>query len=385
MLTEIGLLRLGLFAAEAVAAGTFVISRKKTKGAAKKQLLTDKKNQERTERFTELFKNMGLMDPSKGDWIKAIEFKANANYSQVAFKLSDTLSCEGFIKAKARLKEKLDKKHLEIYYENGKMYFRARYENIPLLPYCYKPGPKHLVPLGLNIDDEVIYWCLSQEPHMLICGSTGSGKSRMLNAALDHIIHNNKPMLYLIDLKRGLEFGVYRNLKYTVAYAELLKDVDKVIGAFELEGDRRFELLREAGYNDYNDYIKDHPNSNLTRAYLVIDEFADIVRNKNSDIIDRITELAAKVRCCGMHLVISTQRPTTDFISASTKASLQCIVGMKAVNEHNSRLIIDETGLEELQRAEAIGIISSKKVFFRAFKFNTDISKATAEQFKKVG
>lgn len=341
------------------------------------------KCQERTMKLMALCGSLGILDADKGDWLKVIDYKLTKNYSQLTLKISDTICLNSFTKHIDALKEKLNKKFLEVYWENGKLYLRARHNDIPLVPYQFTRCPKHLIPLGVDIEDQIVYVDVSHEAHMLLCGATGSGKSRMAHSLINHIIHNNQADLYLIDLKRGLELGIYKDTTLTKAYATTLKDVDQVIAAFEMESDKRYELLQKEGYNDYNDYIKDHPKSNLKRAFLIIDEFADITRNKKDDMIERITELAAKTRACGMHIWIMSQRPTNDFINASTKANLSCIVGLKTINEHNSRLIIDETGLEQLNRAEAIGIVSSTKVFFRAFKFNMEIAKATAAQYAK--
>ena len=342
-------------------------------------------DRKRTAKFMHLFRNMGLIDEKKGQWVQATDYKCTANYSQIAFLLSDNLSSGDFIKSLVNIQEKLKKKHLEIYYEDGRMYFRSRHENIPLLPYSFKSTPKHLVPIGVDIEDDIIYWDLSKEPHMLICGQTGCGKSRLGLAIVNHLINNLQAKLCPVDLKRGMELGFLQHITLTMAYADVLADVEKVINAFDSEGERRYEIMKNAGtgYRDYNEYIKDHPNSNLKRCFLIIEEYADITRAANGDVINRIIELGAKVRALGLHIIVMTQRPTQTFISADLKANMS-IIGMKVANEHNSRLIIDETGLEQLQRGQGIGLLNSKKIFFRAFAIEPDTVLESAAKYTKA-
>lgn len=379
MLTGLMIAKGCMLGADLVAMGLMLKSAEKRGIKVEKQstkVITDK---QRTTKFMELFENMGIVDVAKGQWIKSIEYRCTPNYSLIAFILSDNLSSDTFIKNKSKIAEKLNKPLLEIYYEHGKMYFRARHENIPLIPYQFKATPKHLIPLGLDIEDKVVYLDLTKDSHLLICGSTGCGKSRLANAVIDHIINNCKPMLWMIDLKRGLELGEYEDIIYTKGYAEVLVDVDKVIDDFEAEGERRYTLMKSRGHRDYNEYVKEYDD--IPQGFLIIDEFADITRAKEGAVIDKIVELGAKVRAVGLTIIVMTQRPTTSFISADLKANMG-IIGMKAINEHNSRLIIDETGLEQLQRAEAIGLLNSKKIYFRAFNFNPSITKATCDKYR---
>lgn len=368
----------GIFAKEEIK------KRKNAKGTSEKEVLEERID--RTPHYTQLFTNLGLMNSDKGDWIKCLDVIYHKNYRLVKFRISDSLSCEDFKSKLERIKEKMQVKHLEIYNDKGIMFFRVRNDVIELVPYEFKRTKKHLIPLGLDIEDGVIYWNLISDPHTLICGTTGSGKSRLLGAVINHLYYNNDAKLYMIDLKRGMEFGVYKNTNNVVKYAEVLDDVSNVIRAFDDEQERRYKILKDAGYSDYTEYIKDHPSSNLKRAFLIIDEVADIQRlNKKGkdeyNVMDDIIEIGCKCRCCGMHIICATQKATNAFISSDLKVNMSCIIGMKARDKHNSRLILDCDGLEELNQAEAIGNIENKHVFFRAFSFDKSITKETAAKF----
>lgn len=355
---------------------------------------------DRTPHYTQLFENIGLMSTEKGDWIKCYEVVRRKNYRLVKFKLSDTLSCNVFKKATELLEEKMlvdyerenYKNKLQIYMDKGYMYFRVLNEKIDLIPYEFKKTPKHLIPIGTDLDDVVINWNLKKDPHIKVIGASGSGKSREQNIIINHVYWNipGAPMWFM-DFKIGIEFGLYENTKNCVAYAETLEDAPYVIQSVKDEYEKRIKIIKDAGFRDYNDYIDAHPNSSLKRGFVFADEFADLMdlnekttdKKKGFDAVKEITDLSRKLRATGIHIVLGTQRPTTDNMPSTMKANVTGTIGMKTENEHNSRLIIDEVGCELLRQSEAIGILESQKTHFRSFYIESSVMEATAKAFAK--
>ena len=181
----------------------------------------------------------------------------------------------------------------------------------------------------------------------------------------------------MIDLKNGVEYNRYKNVPNVVEFAKDIEYAKVVISKFEEEANRRYEIMEKEGYTDYNEYIKDKPRSKMPRMFLIVDEFADLVDDKKEntkngktegyDAIGTLIKLGRRIRAAGLSLLISTQRPTVDFIPASLKSNLGCIIGMKVLNQRNSQLIIDDNGLEELQQSQGIAKLTGKMTFFRSF------------------
>lgn len=356
-----------------IQAGKYIKNRR-TNNAAKYQRSDDNMSlSDRSAVYTTLFTNMGLMKNT--DWIKTVKYDNKECYTKTRFTISDSLSLSTFQKSIDDLKQKLNVPHLEIFNEKGSMVFRCRKEDIPLPPYEYVKTKQTEVRLGLDLDDKPIIWDLKSDTHCGVFANNGSGKSRQVHGMILHIIQNIPTCkLYLIDLKNGMELGRYRHLKNTVGFAKNVEDAKQLIADLEVESERRYAIMEEAGYSDYNEYLKDKPRTRMTRCFIFIDEIADLMDDKKAkkneegyDAVGTLKRLARKIRAVGMHLCVATQRPTVDFIDAGMKANLGCIIGMRVMNQKNSQLIIDENGLEELQKSQCIGKTSSRMVFFRSF------------------
>lgn len=335
---------------------------------------------ERTENYNLLFNELDIIKDKQK--VKVIDFIKHKNYKKIIFELSTNLCTDVFLKNDDRIRQKLEVSNLTIEELRGKMSFMIRNEAIPLLPYKFVKSHEYLVRVGLDIDDSVTYWNLIKDAHLMLVGTTGSGKSRMLNSILDHLINNLSCRLYLVDLKRGLELGDYYNIKQTKAHADTLKEVDVLLQKVEAEAEKRYKYLKEKGYKDYNEFIRDFPQDKLKRAIIVIDEFADITRGKNNNNVDRIVELACKIRALGMHLILATQRPTADFLSPSIKANITGIIAMKTRDKHNSNMIIERNGCEQLQPGEAIVRLGGEEKYIRAFSFNNSITAKTVAKYQ---
>ena len=332
---------------------------------------------ERGEIYTQLFTNMGIM--TNKDWIKVTKYESSKCYYMTAFTLSDSLPLSVFIKRLDDIKNKLGVDHLEIFAKGTSMCFRVRRSNIPLEKYTFtKPKRQTLVQLGLDLDNNIAYWDLTKDPHCGIFAESGAGKSRFQHGLICSIIQSMpRCKIYLIDLKNGMEFGRYKNLPNVVKFAKDVEGAKAIIAEVSKLINERATIMEKDGYTDYNEYIKDKPRTKLVRIFLIIDEFADLVDDKKQnttngktegyDAIGKLNELGRKARAVGISLVVATQRPTVDFIPASLKANLGCIIGMKVLNERNSQLIIDDKGLEELEQSQAIGKLAGKYTFFQSF------------------
>lgn len=356
---------------------------------SKKNVPEEESEEDLTTQYTRFFENLGIMDSSKGDWIVVKgDVEKHDFYSRVTFVLSDTLSVEKFQKHCENIRQKLQVVILDIYEEKGKMIFRSRMPELPTVPYVYEETPNKIVPLGVDLDKAVVSWDMKKDPHLMIAGSSNCGKSTMHNIIINHLIRNVKGCkLYLIDLKYGLEFGFYKDVKNVVSYAKELESAKQVIADFEAEADRRYTELAKEGCRNFYKYVEKRPNTSMKHAFLIIDEFADLMSLNGGkdeyDAIETLVNLSRKCRAVGMHLVIASQRATTDSMPSSMKANITCILGMKTNSEHNSRLIIEENGLEKLKMGECIGIINSEKIFFKGYLLKDEEIEATAKEFDK--
>ena len=208
-------------------------------------------------------------------------------------------------------------------------------------------------PVGYNRQGKLITCDLSSgEPHMLIAGETGSGKSTVLRSIITNLILTKNIKLHLIDLKNGAEFSIFRKCSKVENFCRTRSEAKKVLEYLSEEIDRRYDLFFKNDCVDIKEYNR--KISHMGYEVLVIDEFADLQAEKNSLLL--LEELAAKARACGIHMIIATQRPDHQILNGRIKANVTTILGLKTMNEMNSRIIIDDVGLEKL-RGKGHGIL----------------------------
>jgi DNA segregation ATPase FtsK/SpoIIIE, S-DNA-T family len=210
-----------------------------------------------------------------------------------------------------------------------------------------------LIPLGLDVDGKVVATTLRDSPHMLIGGSTGSGKSVFLLSALATLMLNNAPetlRLVLIDPKRGL--SLFRDSPFL--HQPIINEPEAAVGVLEElvgEMERRYEHMDESHMvNDialYNKYEKTHP---LFRIVVVLEEYADLTSDKDlkKEIESAVQRLAQKARGAGIHLFVVTQNPLGDVVSSVIKSNLPGRAAFKVSQMVNSQVILDEPGAERL-------------------------------------
>ena len=199
--------------------------------------------------------------------------------------------------------------------------------------------------MGVDIEGNHIYTDLSKQPHMLVAGTTGSGKSMFLHQCIDSILLKNPGVeIFAIDTKR-VEFNSYSsipNFNYITTEEEALKTLYKLV--YIMEG--RYEVFSKYGYRDI-EHAKES-GVDIDPIVCVIDEFADLIMRKehSKQIENYVVKLAQKARAAGIHLIIATQRPTADVITGLIKANIPSRVCLKVSSSMESRIILDRKGGE---------------------------------------
>ncbi|MGN1078070.1 MAG: DNA translocase FtsK, partial [Candidatus Gallimonas sp.] len=213
--------------------------------------------------------------------------------------------------------------------------------------------------IGKDVEGRNVCGNIAKMKHILVAGSTGSGKSVCLNAMLISLICKYSPQdlrLILIDPKK-VEFAVYDGLPHLMIN-EIIADAQKAVAALNWaikEMERRYQLFEQKTRNGKLVHDVDEYNVNLSegeeklpKIVIVVDELADLMSVAKKDIEDRIQRLAQKARAAGIHLVIATQRPSVDVITGVIKGNLPTRIAFRVIQEVDSRTIIDSSGAEKL-------------------------------------
>lgn len=209
--------------------------------------------------------------------------------------------------------------------------------------------------VGRNIAGEAIVGDIAKMPHLIIAGATGSGKSVCTNSIIMSILFHATPdevRLILIDPKI-VEFRVYENIPHLLI--PVVTDPKKAAGALNWavqEMERRYQLFADNGVRDLADFNRKASQQpaleTLPQIVIAIDELADLMMTASKEVEDAICRLAQKARAAGMHLIIATQRPTTDIITGLIKANIPSRIALSVMSQVDSRTILDMGGAEKL-------------------------------------
>ncbi|HKY54055.1 MAG TPA: DNA translocase FtsK 4TM domain-containing protein [Anaerolineales bacterium] len=208
--------------------------------------------------------------------------------------------------------------------------------------------------LGRDVTGHPITATLETMPHLLIAGTTGSGKSVCVNAILTCFLLNNTPddlRLILIDPKR-VELTGYNGVPHLLA--PVVVEIDRVIGALQWmtrEMDKRYHQFAQAGarnITDYNARMKLQGKKKLPFLVVVIDELADLMMIAPGDTEQTITRLAQLARATGIHMILATQRPSVDVVTGLIKANFPARIAFAVASNTDSRVILDQPGAERL-------------------------------------
>lgn len=220
---------------------------------------------------------------------------------------------------------------------------------------------KLVAPLGMNIMGESEYVEINKTPHMLIAGATGSGKSVCINNIITTILLRAKPdevKLVLVDPKK-VELNVYDNIPHLLI--PVVTDPKKASVALQkivMEMDHRYDIFNESltkNLETYNEYVekynKKHPETpkkKLPYILVIIDELADLMLVAAKDVEESIMRITQLARAAGIHLIVATQRPSTDVITGLIKSNIPTRVSFAVSSSIDSRTILDATGAEKL-------------------------------------
>lgn len=219
----------------------------------------------------------------------------------------------------------------------------------------YKNAKSKLnVALGKDITGDFVYCDLVKMPHLLVAGTTGSGKSVCLNSMIVSILYNATPdevKLLMIDPK-AVEFTMYNGIPHLLV--PVVSDPRKASGALAwavTEMLQRYKMFSESGVRDisgYNSICESEGKKKLPQIVIFIDELSDLMMAAPNEVEDSICRLAQMARAAGMHLVIATQRPSVDVITGLIKANIPSRISLYVSSQVDSRTIIDSVGAEKL-------------------------------------
>ena len=223
--------------------------------------------------------------------------------------------------------------------------------------------------MGKTITNEVFMFDLAKAPHLLVAGATGQGKSVGLNAILTSLLYKKHPAelkIVLVDPKM-VEFSIYRTIDkhFLAALPEeaespIITDTSKVIRTLQslcVEMDDRYQLLMKAGERNIKDYNKkftarqlnpEHGHKYMPYIVVVIDEYGDLIMTAGKEIELPIARIAQKARAVGIHMIIATQRPTTNIITGTIKANFPARIAFKVSQGIDSKTILDRMGAQQL-------------------------------------
>ena len=209
--------------------------------------------------------------------------------------------------------------------------------------------------LGKDVGGNTVYFDIGKMPHMLIAGTTGSGKSVCINCVIMSLLYKASPRdvkLILIDPKK-VEFQPYRSIPHL--YAPIVTDPKKAAGALAsavAEMERRFELIESVGAKNisgYNELTANDPSKEyLPYIVIIIDELADLMMTAADDVETAICRIAQKARAAGIHLVIGTQRPSVDVVTGLIKANIPSRIAFTVASQVDSKTILDTAGADKL-------------------------------------
>lgn len=214
-----------------------------------------------------------------------------------------------------------------------------------------KEKSKLAVGLGLDVSGKPLITDMSKMPHLLIAGQTGSGKSVAINTLLSSILFRASPSevkFILVDPKR-VELTNYDGIPHLLS--PVIVEPEKVVSALRWlmsEMDRRYKLFAQAGVRNIAGYNDMSGFQALPYIVLIIDELADIMLFAPAEVEDSVTRLAQLSRATGIHMVLSTQRPSVNVITGLIKANIPARIAFAVSSQIDSRVILDSQGAEKL-------------------------------------
>ncbi len=215
----------------------------------------------------------------------------------------------------------------------------------------FKKAGNLVFPLGRDVSGEPLFVNLDRMPHLLIAGSTGSGKSVAIHSLIISLLYKNSPEILrfiLIDPKR-VELSPYEGIPHLIT--PVITNGKKAVAALRFaigEMEKRYETLLKAGKRDIAGYNKDQQSNPMPYLVIVIDELADLMSAFGREVEGSVVRLAQMARATGIHLVVSTQRPSVEVITGLIKANITSRVALQVASQVDSRTILDTAGADKL-------------------------------------
>ncbi|HOX96295.1 MAG TPA: DNA translocase FtsK [Candidatus Woesebacteria bacterium] len=211
---------------------------------------------------------------------------------------------------------------------------------------------KTVVSLGLDVSGSPCVVDIAKMPHILIAGTTGSGKSVLINAFISSILFRSSPeevKFIMVDPKR-VELTPYNGIPHLLT--DVITEVDKVVNALGwavAEMERRYKIFQEVGVKNIASYNESKAFQSMPYIIIIVDEMADIMMSKNAgDVENHIVRIAQMARAVGIHLVLATQRPSVNVLTGLIKANIPARIAFQVTSMIDSRVIIDSPGAEKL-------------------------------------
>lgn len=225
---------------------------------------------------------------------------------------------------------------------------------------------------------------LSDNPHLSVVGATGSGKSVFVNCILCNLIENYTPNeleLVLFDLK-GNELNEYMNLEHTIFHTRKVKDAIEYFDQLAKELEYRYERL--GNFRDIKAYNKANPNNLMKYQFIVIEECFSLLQYKKH--YDKLGEIMSKARACGMHFMLTTQRPNGDIIPKVAYTHVGIKVGLRTSSSQESINAIEVPGLEKISdRGAGIINLNGRYIFFKGSYISDEQIAVITKKYAKKG
>lgn len=297
---------------------------------------------------------------------EVIDHKTGPTFTQFAVSLPDNMSVnkltplEKDIKRKLKIEKNiriipsvpgLDAVGFEVPNEKTSMIGLRSLINAPE----FEKENKLYFAIGVDVSGRAVYGDLLKMPHLLVAGSTGSGKSVCLNVLICSILYHYSPefvRFIMIDPKK-VELSVYKNMPHMVM-PNTVTEVSKAINALTWavnEMERRYDILQENSCRniaEYNELQKKKGGKKMYYIVIIVDEMADLMTRAKKDVEDKINSLTSKARAAGIHLVVATQRPSVDVITGTIKNNIPTRIAFKVTSMNDSRTILEKSGAESL-------------------------------------
>lgn len=270
-----------------------------------------------------------------------------------SYKLKPTAAAATLQKIKTRLDDIIiaTGQRLELIQDQSGLYIREKtaatvYNYFDYNGYIDYNDPAIPFIVGFN-QSGIVLDSMDAARHILIAGTTGSGKSVFLHNLITTFCCNPNCYLYLVDCKQ-VEFSIYEDNALIASDVFGEKSAATFTASLVDVMEKRYQEMKRAGVNDFSDYQKIDPTQK--RHILVIDELSDLLHDRHSEkiIVPRLLRLAQKGRAAGVHVILATQRPDASVINGTLKGNMPTRIAFRTISNIDSRIILDQSGAEKL-------------------------------------